>query len=70
MKHRTKDSWGGDSWLSRTLRHLRELGRRVHSFPWWPRREHRLHVHLAQGVSYGVGSGAVSLLILWVESRF
>ncbi|GGU61842.1 hypothetical protein [Streptomyces lavendofoliae] len=70
MKHRTKDSWGEDRRPSRLLRHLRELWRRVHTSRWIPRREHRLHVHLAQGIVYGVGSGAVSLLILWAENRF
>ncbi|MEV6179900.1 hypothetical protein [Streptomyces sp. NPDC052015] len=29
----------------------------------------RIHEHLARGMAYGVGSGAVSLLLLWVQTR-
>ncbi|MGV9237819.1 hypothetical protein [Streptomyces nigra] len=38
----------------------------------WRRRmrEWRLHQQLARGMAYGVGSGAVSLLLLWVQSRY
>ncbi|MFJ8551248.1 hypothetical protein [Streptomyces sp. NPDC093676] len=41
---------------------------------WWVRllrrlREWRLHQYAARGMAYGLGSGAVSLLILWIQSR-
>ncbi|MBB6081624.1 hypothetical protein [Streptomyces paradoxus] len=32
--------------------------------------EWRIHQHAARGMAYGVGSGAVSLLLLWVQSRY
>jgi hypothetical protein len=31
--------------------------------------EWRVQQHLARGLAYGVGSGAVSLLLLWVQTR-
>ncbi|MCX4462448.1 hypothetical protein OOK58_59250 [Streptomyces sp. NBC_01728] len=33
-------------------------------------REWRLHQHVARGMAYGVGSGAVSLIIVWVQTRY
>ncbi|WP_143661171.1 hypothetical protein [Streptomyces sp. M41(2017)] len=42
--------------------HIRKLRRRL--LRW------QLHRQLARGVAYGVGSGAVSLLCVWMESRF
>jgi hypothetical protein len=71
VKQVSKDSWGEDSRRARIIRYLRKLMQGVH-IPrrWMPRREHRLHVHLAQGFVYGVGSGAVTLLMLWIENRF
>jgi hypothetical protein len=50
-----------DTRRSRIARHLRK---------WRRRHGHGVHAHLVRGLSYGVGSGAVSLLILWVENRF
>jgi hypothetical protein len=36
----------------------------------WARRHGRgVHTHLVRGLSYGVGSGAVSILIIWAERR-
>ncbi|MFF6881345.1 hypothetical protein ACFY9S_39550 [Streptomyces sp. NPDC012474] len=32
--------------------------------------EWRVQQHLARGLAYGVGSGAVSLLLLWVQIRY
>ncbi|MGW3984760.1 hypothetical protein [Streptomyces mirabilis] len=37
---------------------------------WRRLREWRLHQHVARGMAYGVGSGAVSLLLLWVQTRY
>ncbi|MFH9663633.1 hypothetical protein ACH4NF_35790 [Streptomyces sp. NPDC017248] len=31
--------------------------------------EWRVHQHLVRGMAYGLGSGAVSLLILWARTR-
>ncbi|MET9445004.1 hypothetical protein [Streptomyces sp. NPDC006610] len=31
--------------------------------------EWSIHQHLMRGLAYGVGSGAVSLLILWIQNR-
>ncbi|MGW0188149.1 hypothetical protein ACWDV7_20590 [Streptomyces sp. NPDC003362] len=42
--------------------HWKRLRRRL--------REWRLHQHLARGVAYGVGSGAVSLIVVWVQTRY
>ncbi|WP_333758847.1 hypothetical protein [Streptomyces sp. ISBFB 2968] len=33
-------------------------------------REWQIHQHAARGLAYGVGSGAVSLLILWTQTRY
>jgi hypothetical protein len=30
----------------------------------------QIRQHVARGVAYGVGSGAVSLLVLWVQTRY
>lgn len=32
--------------------------------------EWRVQQHLVRGLAYGVGSGAVSLLLLWVQTRY
>lgn len=49
-----------DRRLPRAVRYLRE----------WPRRHGRtVHDQVLRGVSYGVGSGAVSLLVIWYETR-
>lgn len=33
-------------------------------------REWQIQQHVARGLAYGVGSGAVSLLLLWVQTRY
>jgi hypothetical protein len=36
----------------------------------WPRKHGRtVHEQMIRGASYGIGSGAVSLLVLWVQTR-
>jgi urease alpha subunit len=30
----------------------------------------QIRQHVARGVAYGVGSGAVSLLVLWIQTRY
>jgi hypothetical protein len=32
--------------------------------------EWQVRKHLVRGMAYGVGSGAVSLLVLWVQTRY
>lgn len=55
-----KDMGGVDRWMARAVRYLRE----------WPARHGRtVHNQMIRGVSYGVGSGAVSLLVIWFQSR-
>lgn len=55
-----KDMGSVDRWRARTTRYLRE----------WPRRHGRtVHDQVIRGASYGVGSGAVSLLIVWFQTR-
>ncbi|MEU5742090.1 hypothetical protein ABZ784_29365 [Streptomyces tendae] len=51
-----KDMGSMDRWRVRAALYLRE----------WPRRHGRtVHDQVIRGASYGVGSGAVSLLIVW-----
>jgi len=33
-------------------------------------REWQIRQHVARGLAYGVGSGAVSLLVLWAQTRY
>lgn len=57
----SKDGHYPDTWRARVVRYLRE----------WPARHGRsVHDQVWRGVGYSVGSGAVSLLIVWFESRF
>jgi hypothetical protein len=60
LKETNKNSPSGDSRLRRVVRHLRERiaepGRTVST-------------QMLKGASYSLGSGAVSLLILWMEAR-
>ena len=49
-----------DRWLSAIGTHLRK---------WGGSRGHGVHHHFLQGVAYKLGSGAVTLLILWWETR-
>ncbi|MGW1506413.1 hypothetical protein ACWCQW_49685 [Streptomyces mirabilis] len=32
--------------------------------------EWQIREHVARGMAYGIGSGAVSLLILWAQTRY
>lgn len=60
MEQSNKERDPEDRWLARVVRYLRE----------WPGRHGRtVHDQILHGVSYGVGSGAVSLLVLWYETR-
>lgn len=55
-----KEPGGVDRWMARAVHYLRE----------WPRRHGRtVHNQMIRGASYGVGSGAVSLIIMWWQSR-
>ncbi|GAA2531796.1 hypothetical protein GCM10010423_29150 [Streptomyces levis] len=49
-----------DRWLSYMVNHLRKLR---------GLRRHQIHHHFLQGAAYKLGSGAVTLLILWWETR-
>lgn len=49
-----------DSRLRRIVRHLRE---------WRARHGRTVRDQMIRGAAYGVGSGAVSLLVLWVQTR-
>lgn len=33
-------------------------------------REWQIKQHIVRGMAYGVGSGAVSLLVVWVQTRY
>ncbi|MFE0453119.1 hypothetical protein ACFW2D_17900 [Streptomyces sp. NPDC058914] len=55
-KEGSKDDQGKNEPESRLVRLRRRL---------W---EWRVHQHLVRGMAYGVGSGAVSLLLLWAQS--
>jgi hypothetical protein len=49
-----------DRWRTRTIGHLRK---------WVGRHGHSVHAQFLQGAAYRLGSGAVTLLILWWQSR-
>jgi hypothetical protein len=49
-----------DRWLVSIPTHLRK---------WRGNHGHRVHHHFLQGVAYKLGSGAVTVLILWWEAR-
>lgn len=56
-----KEPGGVDRWLARAVRYLLE----------WPRRHGRtVHNQMIRGASYTLGSGAVSLIIMWWQSRY
>ena len=60
MQQPNKDDGPVDRWMARLLRYLRE----------WPGRHGRtVHNQMIRGASYSLGSGAVSLIILWFETR-
>ncbi|GAA3591337.1 hypothetical protein [Streptomyces osmaniensis] len=60
MKESNKDLDAMDRRLPRVVRHLRE---------WRARHARIVYGQVLRGVSYGVGSGAVSLLVIWYETR-
>ncbi|MDX2631807.1 hypothetical protein PV381_35530 [Streptomyces scabiei] len=49
-----------DRWLASIRIHLRK---------WGGSDEHSVHHHFLRGAAYKLGSGAVTLLILWWETR-
>ncbi|MFP8887842.1 hypothetical protein [Streptomyces mangrovi] len=49
-----------DKWLPAISTHLRK---------WRGGHGHGVHHHFLQGAAYKLGSGAVTLLILWWETR-
>lgn len=58
--HSNKERPPQDSLIRRVVRYLME----------WPHRRGRMVRHqIIRGASYGVGSGAVSLLVIWYETR-
>jgi len=60
VKQSNKDRPPRDRWLRRIGRHLRE----------WRQRQGRIvSDQVLRGASYSLGSGAVSLIILWFETR-
>jgi hypothetical protein len=60
VKQSNKDRPSRDRWLRRIGRHLRE---------WQQRRGRIVSDQVLRGASYSLGSGAVSLIVLWFESR-
>ncbi|MGW6015827.1 hypothetical protein [Streptomyces sp. NPDC055210] len=42
---------------------------RIHLQKWGAHRGHSVHHHFLQGAAHKLGSGAVTLLILWWETR-
>jgi len=60
VKQPNKDSLPRDSRLRRVARYLRE---------WRESQGRTVRDQMIRGVSYGVGSGAVSLLVVWFEAR-
>lgn len=60
MKESNKDDLPGDRWMPRMAHHLREF---------WARQGRIVSGQMLRGASYGLGSGAVSLLVVWFEAR-
>ena len=60
MKQSNKDRPLRDRWLPRIGRHLRE---------WKQRQGQIVSDQVLRGASYSLGSGAVSLIVLWFETR-
>ncbi|MGW7131330.1 hypothetical protein ACWGIA_23755 [Streptomyces bobili] len=59
-----KDPRGVDRWMAQAIDHVRGYLRK------WPtRHSRRVHDQMISGASYAVGSGAVSVIILWIQSR-
>ncbi|GAX57349.1 hypothetical protein SO3561_08919 [Streptomyces olivochromogenes] len=60
MKHLNKDPDGSDSSVQRIRVKIRD---------WMKRNGRAVHDQMIRGASYSLGSGAVSLLIVWFEAR-
>lgn len=50
-----------DTWRARMVRYLRE---------WRARHGRSVQDQVWRGMGYGVGTGAVSLIVAWFQSRF
>ena len=60
MKHLNKEPDGSDSPVHRI---------RVKIRGWMTRNGRTVHDQIVRGASYGIGSGAVSLLVVWFQTR-
>ena len=60
MDHDNKEPDGSDSPVHRILVKIRN---------WMTRNGRTVHDQMIRGASYGIGSGAVSLLVVWVQTR-
>lgn len=60
MKQTSNYSLPREPWRRRLARYLRE---------WSTRHGRTVREQMLRGASYGVGSGAVSLLVVWFEAR-
>jgi hypothetical protein len=60
VEESNKDSLRRDRWLCRTVRHLRER---------FARQGRVVYGQALRGAAYSVGSGAVSVIVLWFEAR-
>ncbi|MDN3294922.1 hypothetical protein QWM81_12840 [Streptomyces ficellus] len=49
----------------RTARAIREFAQQ--STRWVPQRRRAALSHLLRGVCYGIGTGAISLIVLWIQ---
>lgn len=59
-----KDPGSVDRWMPQAIARMRSYLRE------WPNRHaRRVHDQMISGASYAVGSGAVSVIILWIQSR-
>jgi hypothetical protein len=61
VRKSNKNGQGVDTGVSRVARYLRE---------WHARHSQTVHSQIIRGASYSLGSGAVSLIIIWFENRF
>ncbi|WP_338697925.1 hypothetical protein V2W30_18370 [Streptomyces sp. Q6] len=60
-KRSIKHSARLDGWCVSTTRHLRK---------WMARHGQNVQHQFIHGAAYTLGSGAVSLIVVWVQSRF
>ncbi|MFI8308717.1 hypothetical protein ACIF80_36005 [Streptomyces sp. NPDC085927] len=59
-----KDLGGVDRWMTQAIAYMRRYLRK------WPTSYARtVHDQMISGASYALGSGAVSVIILWLEAR-